>query len=172
MLGCPDEVLVAIGGLFDGQARRVRPNFGGVGRFLAVVRAGCGDVHLLGAVARLGGDGGEAHGERVPVVELVELAAPTVVFDTWGGEVLKPCDLHRFRDEFKPFGEAVGEDGLAALGVFLALREGSGEADYLAYLVFVGVCGFVDGEPRRDESRFDAVARIDSFVIDVGVGAV
>ena len=52
------------------------------------------------------------------------------------------------------------------------MREGSGEADYLAYLVFVGVCGFVDGEPRRDESRLDAVARIGSFVVDAGIGAV
>ena len=172
MLGCPDEVLVAIDGLLDGQACRVRPNLGGIGRFLAVVRAGCGDVHLLGAIARLGGDGGEAHGERVPIVEFVKRTAPTVALDARGGKVLNTRDLHRFRDEFKPFGEAVGEDGLATLGVFLALREGSGEADYLAYLVFVGVCGFVDGESRWDESRLDAVARIDSFVIDVGVGAV
>ena len=172
LLGCPDEVLVAIDGLLDGQARRVRPNLGGVGRFLAVVRAGCGDVYLLAAIARLGGDGGEAHGERVPIVEFVKRTAPTVALDARGGKVLNTRDLHRFRDEFKPFGEAVGEDGLATLGVFLALREGSGEADYLAYLVFVGVCGFVDGESRWDESRLDAVAWIDSFVIDVGVGAV
>ena len=172
LLGCPDEVLVAIDGLLDGEARGIRPNLGGIGRFLAVVRTGCGDVHLIGAVARLGGDGREAYGERVPVVELVKRTAPTVVLDARGGEVLKPCDLHRFRDELKPFGKAVGEDGLAALGVFLALREGGGEADQLANLVFVGVCGFVDGEPRRDEGRLDAVARIGSLVIDAGVGAV
>ena len=71
-LGCSNEVLVAIDGLLNGKARRVRPNLGGVGRFLAVVCAGCGDVHLIGAVARLGGDGREAYGERVPVVELVK----------------------------------------------------------------------------------------------------
>ena len=44
--------------------------------------------------------------------------------------------------------------------------------DHLAFFVFVGVCGLVDGEPRRDESRLDAVARIGSLVIDAGVGAV
>ena len=165
-------MLVAIDGLLDGQACRVRPNLGGIGRFLAVVRAGCGDVHLLGAIARLGGDGGEAHGERVPIVEFVKRTAPTVALDARGGKVLNTRDLHRFRDEFKPFGEAVGEDGLAALGVFLALREGGGEADHLAYLVFVGVCGFVDGEPRRDEGCLDAVARIGSLVVDADMGAV
>ena len=172
MLGCPDEVLVAIGGLFDGQARRVRPNLGGVGRFLAVVRAGCGDVHLLGAVARLGGDGGEAHGERVLIVEFVKRTAPTVALDTRGGKVLNTRDLHRFRDEFKPFGKAVGEDGLAALGIFLALRERGSEVDYLAYLVFVGVCGFIDGELRWDERRLDVVAWVGSLFVDAGIGAV
>ena len=172
LLGCSNEVLVAIGGLLDGEARRVRPNLGGIGRFLAVVRAGCGDVHLLGAVACLGGDRREAYGERVPVVELVKRAAPTVALDARGGEAFKPCDLHRFGDKLKPFGKAVGEDGLAALGVFLALREGGGEADHLAFFVFVGICSFVDGEPRRDEGRLDAVARIGSLVIDAGVGAV
>ena len=172
MPGCPDEVLVAIDGLLDGEARRVRPNLGGVGRFLAVVRAGCGDVYLLGAIARLGGDGREAHGERVPIVEFVKRTAPTVVLDARGGEILNTRDLHRFRDEFKPIGKAVGEDGLAALGVFLALCKRGGEVDCLAYLVFVGVCGFVDGEPRRDEGRLDAVARIGSFVVDAGIGAV
>ena len=172
LLGCPDEVLVAIDGLLDGQARGIRPNLGGIGRFLAIVRAGCGDVHLIGAVARLGGDGREAYGERVLVVELVKRTAPTVAFDTRGGEVLKPRDLHRFRDKLKPFGKAVGEDGLAALGVFLALCEGGGETDHLAFFVFVGVCGLVDGEPRRDEGRLDAVARMGSLVIDTGIGAV